>query len=40
MRPEIVIREAEAAGFAHVDLQEDWPAGWLVAHYAVAFESP
>lgn len=40
VRPEIVIREAEAAGFAHVALQEDWPAGWLVAHYAVAFESP
>jgi ubiquinone/menaquinone biosynthesis C-methylase UbiE len=38
--PEIVIREAEAAGFVRFALDEDWPAGWLFAHYAVAFESP
>jgi len=40
VRPEIVVREAEAAGFARVALEEDWPGSWLVPRYAVAFESP
>lgn len=38
--PEIVIREAEAAGFEEVALDEEWPASWLISHYAAFFRSP
>lgn len=38
--PEIVIREAEAAGFEQLALDEEWPASWLISHYAVLFRSP
>jgi ubiquinone/menaquinone biosynthesis C-methylase UbiE len=40
VRPEIVIREAEAAGFIRIALDEEWPASWLLSHYAVTFRSP
>jgi ubiquinone/menaquinone biosynthesis C-methylase UbiE len=40
VRPEIVRREAEAAGFEHVAVEEDWPASRWIAHFAVAFRRP
>ena len=35
--PEIVVREAEGAGFEPVTVEEDWPASFLIARYAAAF---
>jgi ubiquinone/menaquinone biosynthesis C-methylase UbiE len=36
--PEVVSREAKAAGFEQTALDEDWPASRLIAHYALTFE--
>jgi ubiquinone/menaquinone biosynthesis C-methylase UbiE len=36
--PEVVSREAKAAGFEQAALDEDWPASRLVSHYALTFE--
>jgi ubiquinone/menaquinone biosynthesis C-methylase UbiE len=38
--PEVVVREAEAAGFEQISLDEDWPASRLIAHYALTFRKP
>jgi ubiquinone/menaquinone biosynthesis C-methylase UbiE len=38
--PEVVEREAKAAGFAESARDEDWPASRLIAHYALTFEKP
>jgi len=40
VRPEIVSREAAAAGFEPLGLEEDWPSSWLVPHYAITFRRP
>jgi SAM-dependent methyltransferase len=37
--PEVVVREAEAAGFVQLSLDEEWPSSWLVPHYAVSFRN-
>ena len=38
--PEIVRREAVAAGFEPLSLDEEWPSSWLMRHYAIAFRRP
>jgi ubiquinone/menaquinone biosynthesis C-methylase UbiE len=40
VRPEIVSREAAAAGFEPLGLEEDWPSSWLVPRYAITFRRP
>jgi ubiquinone/menaquinone biosynthesis C-methylase UbiE len=40
VRPEIVSREAAAAGFEPLGVEEDWPSSWLVPHYAITFRRP
>ena len=40
VRPEIVSREAVAAGFEPLALEEEWPSSWLVPHYAISFRRP
>jgi predicted methyltransferase len=40
VRPEIVIKEAEAAGFERAALDEAWRSGWLHSLYAVSFRRP
>jgi ubiquinone/menaquinone biosynthesis C-methylase UbiE len=36
--PELVSREAEAAGFARAAVDEEWPGGWFVDEFALAFQ--
>jgi ubiquinone/menaquinone biosynthesis C-methylase UbiE len=38
--PEIVRREAEAAGFEALSLDEEWQSSWLVRRYAITFRRP
>ena len=38
--PEVVAREAKAAGFEQTSLDEDWPASRLFAHSAITFRKP
>ena len=38
--PEVVTREAKGAGFEQASFDEDWPASWLIAHYALTFRKP
>jgi ubiquinone/menaquinone biosynthesis C-methylase UbiE len=38
--PEIVRREAEAAGFEFLALDEEWPGSWLFPRYAISFRRP
>jgi ubiquinone/menaquinone biosynthesis C-methylase UbiE len=38
--PEIVSREAAAAGFEPLGLEEEWPSSWLVPRYAISFRRP
>jgi ubiquinone/menaquinone biosynthesis C-methylase UbiE len=38
--PEIVRREAEAAGFEALSLDEDWQNDWPIRRYAISFRRP
>jgi ubiquinone/menaquinone biosynthesis C-methylase UbiE len=40
VRPEIVTAEALAGGFERLSLDDDWPASWLIHHYALTFRRP
>ena len=40
INPEIVVREAAAAGFHRLDLMEDWPGGGMLDSYGVVLEKP
>ena len=40
VRPEIVEREAAAAGFERVSLDEAWPSDWLIARYGLLLRRP
>ena len=37
---ELVVKELTAQGFELVRVENDWPAGWLIAHYCALFRRP
>jgi ubiquinone/menaquinone biosynthesis C-methylase UbiE len=37
---EIVVQELTGAGFELMAVSQDWPSGWLIAHYCALFRRP